>query len=539
MKIFGNPATSGTYRVATNGTEIEYRIYTIARGIKITGTIRGNAGRVEVVRFPAPADYLVNNWQSWGPIEWLRHGSRVQGIDYAVEKGNIPLFSPLPDLFPKKTLSDYFLCGTDFLAAFLTSRVAHPFFTVEGDEIVGYLDYFGTTLEQPVALEPFVFLRGGSTDELLPLYGSLVAADTPPRRPSINPVGWCSWYHYFSRVTWDDIAKNLNAARGVYPFQLFQIDDGYEADIGDWLDPKEGWPPLSEMARAIQSHGFLPGIWTSPFMVAETSRIFHEHPDWVVRRDGALVPAFTGWGKETYPLDTTHPEALEWLRGIFTALREAGFRYFKIDFLYAAAMPGERHRRVTPIVAYRQGLRAIRESVGNDFVLGCGAPLLPSVGYVDGMRVGEDTAPFWDSTLSPFHGPNAYHALKNPLRRQFMHRNFWLNDPDCLILRSREVRLSANEREAYAMVAGALDAMIIQSDNLALVDEAGKRALREALHLRGGTATVDNPGRGDLFLVTSAGGPSGERRFAVNLADDPATVDGAVIPGRSARPLPR
>jgi len=153
--------------------------------------------------------------------------------------------------------------------------------------------------------------------------------------------------------------------------------------------------------------------------------------------------------------------------------------------------------------------------------------------------VGEDTAPFWDSTLSPFHGPNAYHALKNPLRRQFMHRNFWLNDPDCLILRSREVRLSANEREAYAMVAGALDAMIIQSDNLALVDEAGKRTLREALHLRGGTATVENPGRGDLFLVTSAGGPAGLRKFAVNLADDPATVDGVVIPGRSARPLPR
>jgi len=49
---------------------------------------------------------------------------------------------------------------------------------------------------------------------------------------------------------------------------------------------------------------------------------------------------------------------------------------------------------VTPIQAYREGLNVIRKAVGKSFILGCGAPLLPSAGLVDGMRIGEDTAPY-------------------------------------------------------------------------------------------------------------------------------------------------
>jgi alpha-galactosidase len=39
-----------------------------------------------------------------------------------------------------------------------------------------------------------------------------------------------------------------------------------------------------------------------------------------------------------------------------------GFSYFKIDFLFAAAMAGERYASATPIQAYRQGMMAFNES---------------------------------------------------------------------------------------------------------------------------------------------------------------------------------
>ena len=74
--------------------------------------------------------------------------------------------------------------------------------------------------------------------------------------------------------------------------------------------------------------------------------------------------------------------------------RELGIDYFKIDFVYAGALAGRRHQDLPPVEAYRRGLRLIREAIGPDaYLLGCGVPILPSIGLVDAMRVGPDIAP--------------------------------------------------------------------------------------------------------------------------------------------------
>src|SRR3712207_3966028 len=50
------------------------------------------------------------------------------------------------------------------------------------------------------------------------------------------PTAWCSWYHYFEHVTQADIAENLAAIDDLgLPVDVVQIDDGYQAEIGDWL----------------------------------------------------------------------------------------------------------------------------------------------------------------------------------------------------------------------------------------------------------------------------------------------------------------
>jgi hypothetical protein len=51
----------------------------------------------------------------------------------------------------------------------------------------------------------------------------------------------------------------------------------------------------------------------------------------------------------------------------------------------------------TPLTAYRRGLEIIRAATGPEGdLLGCGAPILPSVGLVDAMRVSPDTAPAYE-----------------------------------------------------------------------------------------------------------------------------------------------
>lgn len=538
MNIFGLPVAAGPIRFADGSIEIQADVQSVPKGLLLTGTIKGKAGRVEIFRMPAPPRFLMNNWQSWGPIQAMSPGERLAGLDERMAHYSRFVFSPVPQEAARALLSDYFIGGPEFLAGFLSSRIAHPYFAIEGGEIVGYLEYFGESFLEPVTLEPLLLLAGMPLERLLETYAGYAARKNNARLRMDNPIGWSSWYQYFTLLTPADIEKNLLLARKDYAFNVFQIDDGYEADIGDWLQTKPGFGDLGALAGKIREAGYTAGIWTAPFSASGTSELFRLHPDWFVGEpgpaDGPPALCYRNWGKDIYALDTTHPKALAWLRETFAALKQMGFNYFKIDFIFSAAMPGRRFRAMTPIQAYRQGLAAINNAVGSEFILGCGAPLLPSIGLIDGMRVGEDTAPFWDPAKSGVQGPNAKIAIKNPILRWFMHRSWWLNDPDCLLLRDRDIDLAPNERALYARVSGALDAMLIDSDDLELVPPAGKALFEEAVSLQGGHVSVDGVLEDDLYLISSEGGKAGRIRMAVNLSEREQRIEGKDIPARTA-----
>jgi alpha-galactosidase len=533
MKFFGRDATEGQLVRDEGRFRVEAAVESVRGGFKVTGTVRGRPGAVEICRFRAPDTFLANNWQSWGPIQKMRRGDRFEGLAARMEKQGRFVFSPIPETALERLMSDYFIAWEGGVAGFLASRVGHPYFAVEDDEIAGYVDYFDVDLEDAVPLEPLVVLSTTSVEQAVEEYGIRVALENGVRVSEWNPIGWSSWYHYFTDLTFADVEKNLKLAAGRFPFEVFQVDDGFEADIGDWLNPKAGFGTLPELARLIRGAGFRAGIWTAPFSAAETSDLAGRHPEWMVAEDGKPRACYRGWGKNIYALDATRLEAKRWLSETFAALEDMGYDFFKVDFLFAAAMAGARSRRVTPIQAYREGLAIIREAVGTSFLLGCGAPLLPSVGLVDGMRVGEDTAPFWDSKKPPLEGVNAYYALRNPILRSFMNKKWWLNDPDCLLLRRREVDLSDGERELYARTAGALDTLLVESDDLELVDERGRELLAEAVRLRGGHVRVRGLMNDDAYIIDSWGGPSGIFRFAANLSDASQTIGGRDVPARS------
>jgi len=534
IRLFGRTIAPGAFQHSEGGLRVHYTVKPVESGWLITGSVAGRGGRIPVVEFPADGPCLVSNWQSWGPIDWMAPGSRFAKVEAVFEKFRQFLFTPIPDVFAASLVSDYVCAARRFLAGWLASRAAHPYFIIEADRVAGFLDFFDKPLAEGTPLEPLLLVEGESAESLLERYADLAGRENAVTISDWNPVGWCSWYHYFTGVTWPDIEKNLDLARGRFPFEVFQVDDGYEQDIGDWTERRPPWPELRDMAGAIASRGFVPGIWTAPFSLSDTSRLFREHPDWTVAEHGRPKPCYRGWGKTIYALDTTRPDVQGWLRTLFRTLQDAGFHYFKIDFLFAAAMPGERWADVSPVAAYRRGLQAIRAGVGRDFILGCGAPLLPSAGLVDGMRVGEDTAPFWKSGLAPLEGANAYYALRNPILRQFMHNRLWRNDPDCVLLRSRDIELAENERKLYALAGGALDNMIIDSDDLAAIDDAGFDLLLQTLNLRGGRATARPGPARDTFIIRSQDGPAGEFHLLANLSDTPQTVLKVNVPARSA-----
>ncbi|ETK36259.1 glycoside hydrolase family 36 protein [Microbispora sp. ATCC PTA-5024] len=317
-----------------------------------------------------------------------------------------------------------------------------------------------------------------------PLYDALSAwadgfalrAGAGPIRPA--PTAWCSWYHYFEHVTEADVDENLRAVvDAALPVDVLQIDDGWEAEIGDWLDLSDRFASLEGLAKRIRDAGMRPGIWVAPFLAGARSRVVREHPEWLIGADGGHADAGHNWDQDLAGLDVTHPGAAAYLRETFGTLRAAGFDYFKIDFLYAGALDGPRHSGAGPLEAYREGLRLIRQTIGPEaYLLGCGAPILPSVGLFDAMRVSADTAPQYE----PWYGdpalPGQRGAVLSTVGRAWQHGRFWVNDPDCLI-----VRPEVERREEWAEVVERYGGLRASSDRIAALDAWGLETTRRLL----------------------------------------------------------
>jgi alpha-galactosidase len=179
----------------------------------------------------------------------------------------------------------------------------------------------------------------GGLEHALARWGDSFADAAGVRAVRPAPTVWCSWYHYFTRVTQDDVLENLAAIEDLgLGIDVVQIDDGYQAEIGDWLALSDRFDSLEDIVGRIVASGRRAGIWVAPFYVGERSRLVREHPDWLI---GGADPG-TGWDQRLHALDVTHPGAEAYLREVFTTLRATGIDYFKIDFLFAGAMEGRR-----------------------------------------------------------------------------------------------------------------------------------------------------------------------------------------------------
>jgi alpha-galactosidase len=295
-----------------------------------------------------------------------------------------------------------------------------------------------------------------------------------PLRPP--PTAWCSWYHYFDRVTQADVEENLAAIEQLdLAVDVVQIDDGYQAELGDWLLPSDRFPSLRHVVDDIRRAGRRAGIWLAPFLVGERSRVAREHPDWLV---GGAAPG-TGWGGQRLAaLDVTHPGAEAHLREACGVFRDMGIDYFKIDFLYAGAMEGRRAEPgVAGVQAYRQGLGIVRDAIGPDaYLLGCGAPILPSVGLVDAMRIGPDIAHHYEPEDGDLSQPSQQAATQNARSRAWQHGRFWVNDADCLVTGTHMQR-----REDWAAVVERYSGLRVSSDRLRALDEWGLATTRRLL----------------------------------------------------------
>lgn len=307
----------------------------------------------------------------------------------------------------------------------------------------------------------------GGLGPALTAYADEVVAASGLRRPRAAPRVWCTWYRYFEEITAADVRENLDALdQHDLGVDVVQIDDGWSLGLGEWLAPSPAFGPLPALVEEIRGTGRQAGIWLAPFVVGRDTSLARHHPEWLVGPPGS---AGRNWGQDLVGLDLTHPGVRDYLHGLVVDLVGQGVTYLKLDFLYAGAVPGARHDDVSGVEAYRSGLQLLRDAAGAEvYLVGCGAPLLPSIGLVDAMRVSPDT----------FHegGETGAHGLRGlmPLAaRSWQHGRWWVGDPDCLVARP-----SYALREAWAEAFAAYGGLRSFSDRIAELDDWGLDTVR-------------------------------------------------------------
>jgi len=291
----------------------------------------------------------------------------------------------------------------------------------------------------------------GSEQDVFYRYATLLGERFGKINSTESPRIWCSWYSLYKEISENNLVRILRELDDL-PFDVFQIDDGWQKKIGDWEPNEKFSSGMHFLANTIKSTGKKAGLWLAPLLVVPSSYTFQNHHEWLLRDEkGKLVQAGVNWSERLYALDTTHPEVLEWLTDLMQKVRKWGFEYLKLDFLYAGALPGKRHLNIPRETAYRHGLETIRTALGDAFLLTCGAPILPSLGLCDAIRVGPDVSEAWNLNLESrimnnFAVPGTQNAIRTTLNR------LWLQpivntDPDVTYFHSRNNSLTNHQKD--------------------------------------------------------------------------------------------
>jgi len=285
---------------------------------------------------------------------------------------------------------------------------------------------------ESVELNRLYLAAGRDPFQELETYGEALArCAARPARTGATGL-WCSWYAHRMGMTEEKVLANAAvAAQHLQPLglEIMQLDHGWQrGDItGDWV-PNERFPHgLRWLAEELRRrHGLRLGVWIAPTDVAETSELFRQHPDWVLRgADGRPRVNWRWYWKPNpncYVLDATHPEAYQFLVDTFRRLTSEGVSYYKIDFIASAG--GEQFFAHDPKAtrgwsALRRAMEAIRQGAGDAaWIRYCQTPPLLSAGLAHSAYGGDDTL---DAGI-----PGRFDVLRD--NAQALAAGWWLND---------------------------------------------------------------------------------------------------------------
>lgn len=154
-------------------------------------------------------------------------------------------------------------------------------------------------------------------------------------RDKARPVllnNWEATYMDFDEDKIMTIAKKAKAV-GV---ELFVLDDGWFGTrnddlqgLGDWYVNTDKLPNgINGLSEKIDSLGMMFGLWIEPEMVNKNSKLYQEHPDWLLSTPGR----FESLSRYQHVLDFSRIEVVDHIHEMISKIiRESKISYIKWD----------------------------------------------------------------------------------------------------------------------------------------------------------------------------------------------------------------
>ena len=428
----------------------------------------------------------VGGWQSWNPGFEVAPGKQQPSlINRLIKPWNNYLVFPNTTFKPDKNLVlaqfiSYLRWG-DFYLVFASvgnvSRVLPPvqfiFDRRDNTITIEICDKGNDWRRDDITAQIEIFTASSffeCKDKLREIYDSLHFSKIS--HLGKTPGGWESWYNHYANINEKLILEDLEAlqkteniiSKGTFSSKIFQIDDGWEQALGDWNVRQDRFPNgLAPLVEQIDSAGFIPGIWIAPFIIDSRSQTAQKHPEWLLHDlnpKRPLVPAGYNplWGKNGtfYCLDLSRDEVIDYLDKLMeTVINEWGFRYIKLDFLYAGMLFGDYEYPTASYKIFNRAVAKLTSRLTNKkgqpvAYLGCGLPFELSFKYMPLSRIGCDTYEHWKNKMARFlnwNGRNeAYLNLKDTLGHALWNNTVFANDPDVIFVRTQNCSLNEEEK---------------------------------------------------------------------------------------------
>ena len=394
----------------------------------------------------------------------------------------------------------------------LSEKTGYTIFKVKMNESRFYFtkDLLGKVVSEPLKIFDIVYFEG-DYEEVFDKYFDMWKM--PETRHGMMS-GYTSWYNYFQNITEDIIIRDLN---GLDPYKdqvnIFQIDDGYETYIGDWLDPNPSKFPkgMKYIADEIHKKGYKAGIWLAPFNCQKISRMAKEHPDWLIKHEnGKPMVGCIAWGG-AYTFDIYNEEVRAYLKKVFdVVLNEWGYDMVKLDFLYSQCIKPRHGKSRGEIMC--DAMEFLRECVGDKLFLGCGVPIGPALGICDACRISCDVdltykGKFYSRIQVSNEMLNARSAINNSIFRRHLDGRAWMNDPDVFFLRKDNLTFTDEQKYLLGKINNLCGNVLFVSDNAGDYDSNAAVLLKKFFDKTDEKIiTAEYLNKSDIKLVTEKDG---------------------------------